>query len=427
MTALLKAPFPYFGGKKTVAHLVWDRLGRVGNYIEPFAGSLAVLLLRPDQPKVETVNDLDCYLSNFWRATQQAPEQVVEHADGPVNECDLHARHRWLVLSPDAQAFRDRMRTDPDYFDPKIAGWWCWGLCCWIGSGWCDASQLERHANQKPDLAGPYNTGLGMGVVATGGSAEWQQIPLIGDPPRGEHRAADGLHQKRPHLSGDNPGSRGMGVHAHAHLPQGRPQLADAYDIGRGVNASPPAGLTQQLPRLGARFGNADLPGVLNPVAGGTCATRQQWLLDWFGRLRDRLRNVRVCCGDWSRVCFSESVTTSLGVTGVFLDPPYSAQAGRAKKLYASESLTVAHQVRDWCLERGADPLMRICLAGYAGEGHESLESAGWSVVAWESQGGYGNRSARGKANRKKERLWFSPHCQCNGPLFAHVQTQTED
>lgn len=34
----LKAPFPYFGGKRRVAELVWSRLGDPINYIEPFAG-----------------------------------------------------------------------------------------------------------------------------------------------------------------------------------------------------------------------------------------------------------------------------------------------------------------------------------------------------------------------------------------------------
>src|SRR5262245_44443615 len=102
MAAPLKAPFPWFGGKRPVARLVWDRLGNVDNYIEPFYGSGAVHLLRPDPPRVETVSDKDCYVSNFWRATQHDPDAVAAHVDGPVNECDQHARHRWLVLSADA-------------------------------------------------------------------------------------------------------------------------------------------------------------------------------------------------------------------------------------------------------------------------------------------------------------------------------------
>ncbi len=95
-----------------MADIVWERFGNVPNYVEPFAGSLAVLLARPHEPKNETVNDLDCYLSNFWRAVQYNPGKVAEYADWPVNEADLHARHLWLV---NQIQFRERMKTDPDY------------------------------------------------------------------------------------------------------------------------------------------------------------------------------------------------------------------------------------------------------------------------------------------------------------------------
>jgi hypothetical protein len=83
----LKAPFPYFGGKKSVASLIWARLGDVDNYIEPFCGSAAVLIGRPSRPRIETINDVDCYVANFWRATSTDPMTVAIHADWPVNEC----------------------------------------------------------------------------------------------------------------------------------------------------------------------------------------------------------------------------------------------------------------------------------------------------------------------------------------------------
>lgn len=374
MSVPLKAPYPWFGGKRRVAAEVWRVLGDVDNYVEPFAGSLAVLLLRPSPPRIETVNDLDCYVANFWRATRSDPEAVAAHADSPVNEVDLHARHRWLVLSDDAKAFRERMRTDPDYYDPKVAGRWCWGLCCWIGSGWCQSPEsaatkkLPRMTNDAALRAGP---------------------------------------RSKVRIAAHNKGSQGKGVHAKGQLPKlhgyasgcvpessgthRRPQLADAYDVGRGVN------------------GHGDL---------GTCEQRRAWLVDWFCRLRDRLRLVRVCCGDWLRVCDSESVTTRLGTTGVFFDPPYGDGADRHEGLYAVDSLTVAADVRRYCLERGGDPRMRIVLAGYAGEGHEELEQHGWACVAWRAQGGYGNRSDKGKGNAERERLWLSPHCHAERGLF---------
>lgn len=52
----LRAPFPWFGGKSLAAETIWQALGNVPNYVEPFAGSLATLLGRPTAPHVETVN-----------------------------------------------------------------------------------------------------------------------------------------------------------------------------------------------------------------------------------------------------------------------------------------------------------------------------------------------------------------------------------
>ena len=387
----LKAPFPAFGGKSAIAGVVWQHLGDVRNYIEPFCFSAAMLLLQPHAPKIETINDLDCFIANFWRATQHDPEGVVEHADGPVNETDLHARHRWLVFSDDAAAFRERMRTDPDYYDVRIAGWWCWGLCCWIGSGWCDTEKYDRQQNTRPSLCS--SDGQGQGVHKR--------------PKLAAHGVGAGVHRKRPNLGDGNGGAGGKGVSQQ--IPElgqtgpgkgvhrdtgGRPQLADAYSRGRGVHGND---------------------------AALVCQERREWLLDWFGRLRDRLRCVRVCCGDWLRVCGSRSVTTRIGQTGVFLDPPYSDATDRTPDLYSHDDLSVAHRVRDYCIERGGDPAMRIALCGKPGE-HEDLEKHGWSIVDWQTQGGYANRGDRAESARA-ERIWFSPHCVRESTLFDRQDT----
>jgi len=372
----LKAPFPYFGGKSTVADLVWRRLGNVRNYIEPFCGSAAVLLRRPGEPGIETVNDIDCYVANFWRATQWAPDEVAEHADWPVNEADLHARHVWLVRGVESDAFRASMHADPMYFDPRIAGWWAWGQSCWIGGGWCsDGVGWEQTPGTGEAGQGVYKKRIKLSGNGIGNGVH-RKRPSLGDGNgSGSAKAVNG---SVPELAGDG-GAAGRGVCASA---GGRPQLADQYSRGRGVHGNDGA---------------------------SRCQARRAWLTEWFGRLRDRLRSVRVCCGRWDRVCGSRSITTRIGMTGVFLDPPYSAETGRDMGLYGSESGDVAHAVRDWCLEHGADPRMRIVLCGYAGE-HDDLERHGWSVEAWKAHGGYGNRNADND-RKHKERLWLSPHC----------------
>lgn len=292
--SVIKAPFPWFGGKSRAAPLVWQALGDVKNYVEPFAGSLAVLLGRPHAPHVETVNDLDCYLANFWRAVQADPEAVAKWADAPVNEADLSARHQWLV---DQAGFRESMKSDPDFFDAKIAGWWAWGLSAWIGSGWCDAKKYRSGSE---------------------------------GPPR--------VNRKRPSL-----GNAGMGVHS----------------------------LTLSLPER-------------------TLA------------LADRMRRVRVACGDWQRV-LSDVALGTRKPCGVFLDPPYQ-DVGMA---YSAGHGRVSDAVREWAIANGDRSDLRIVLCGYEGE-HAMPDT--WRVVEWKARGGYG-KTAAALANAHRERLWLSPAC----------------
>ena len=140
--AVLRAPFPYFGGKRRAAALVWEALGNVDHYVEPFCGSAAVLLARPHVGRCETVNDLDGMVSNFWRAVKAAPDAVADACDWPVLEVDLHARHLWLIGQ--RESLTERLIADPEYFDAKTAGWWVWGACAWIGDGWCDAKPSRK-------------------------------------------------------------------------------------------------------------------------------------------------------------------------------------------------------------------------------------------------------------------------------------------
>lgn len=371
---VLRAPFPWFGGKSRVASIVWRRFGDVRNYVEPFFGSGAVLLARPADAKVETVNDLDAYVANFWRAVQADPDRVADFADWPVNEADLHARHRWLV---ETRAERvEQIMADPEFYDAKVAGWWVWGQCLWIGSGWCKPVGA-RHAN------------------GTRNSAAWRVRPdLSAANGRGETIKA---HGKRPALTGNGPG---VGVH--------RATVASKVRTDR--NGGRTGVLTRQVP---------DLSGDSGAAGRGIHATafddRTGGVHTYMRELADRLRRVRVVCGDWSRVV-GPAVTTCIGTTGVFLDPPYSHNE---RSLVYSEDHDVATEARAWAIENGGNTELRIALCGYEGE-HEM--PADWSCVAWKAAGGYGARTEKGKRNAKRERVWFSPHCLDVPDLFSNVE-----
>lgn len=213
----MKAPFPWFGGKSLCAPAVWEALGDVDNYVEPFAGSLAVLLARQHTPRVETVNDLDHYLANFWRALQHDPAAVAHHANSPVNEADLTARHLWLVNTGRERIAR--LLGDPEFYDAQVAGWWVWGLCCWIGSGWCSG-------------AGPWKSVDGS-LVRDGEGA--------------------GVNRKRVHL-----GNAGRGVNRQL------VQLGGAGGGGIGINR---VSLHETAQPAGVTTGEAEIFAYLNELA----------------------------------------------------------------------------------------------------------------------------------------------------------------
>ncbi len=320
----LAAPFPYFGGKRRAAHLVWQAFGDPSGYVEPFAGSAAVLLARPAFAgrRVETINDADGWLVNTWRGIQHSPAAVARHAYGPVTEIDYHARLAWLQerRTPDLASW---LEGDPEAHDAKAAGWWLYVTACGIGD---------------PFGPGPWR-------VIDGALTDTRKLPHLGD-------AGRGVNRELPHLG----------------------------DAGQG-----------DLDRLTA----------------------------YMQALADRLRRVRITCGDWRRVCTPSVTRSGCGGDGsraIFLDPPYATSGD----LYAHTDghQTVAADVRAWCATKEAEGLL-LALCGYDDE-HDDLLNRGWSVIEGKSGGGagYSTRSDNGR----RERIWLSPECHIAQPdLFGGV------
>jgi len=260
------------------------------------------------------------------------PEAVIAAAEWPVNEADLHARHLWLVGQ--RERITERLMGDPEWCDPKAAGWWVWGCSCWIGAGWCS------------------------------GDGPWVAVDGVFTDSRETGNSGTGVNRTRPHLS----------------------------NAGTGVNRK--------------------LPDDSPPM------TRQRY---WLGTLVERLRCVRVACGDFERVLGHSVTHPNAEVAAVFLDPPY-AVSDRDAGLYAVDDQdAVSRRAREWALEHGDDPAYRIALAGYGGE-HEM--PATWREVIWEQGGGYA-KSVGNDGNSRRERIWFSPHCRpVDGLSVVHADRQ---
>ena len=224
-----------FGGKRTIAIDVWERLGSPTQYIEPFCGSAAMLLAAPKTASLEVVCDASGFIANFWRAVKNQPGKVAEWADYPVSHVDLGARHRWLMEAREPLA---PLLQDADWpGDAKVAGWWLWGQCAWIGSGWCEWSGHNSATTPNGRIPAPGGDGgPGQGYGSPGAAKRYGKVP---------------------HAS-----NAGMGIQAIGKVPH----VSDA--------------------------------GVGDAVLW-TSAGRTAW--KWLHELADRLERVRVMHGDWSR------------------------------------------------------------------------------------------------------------------------------
>jgi hypothetical protein len=91
---------------------------------------------------------------------------------------------------------------DPDYYDAKIAGRWLYGICCWIGSGWCSGQGAWQSIDGK------------LVHLGSAGQGVHRQLVHLGS-------AGRGVHSKRVHL-----GDAGQVVHR---------QLVHLGSAGRGA------------------------------------------------------------------------------------------------------------------------------------------------------------------------------------------------
>jgi DNA adenine methylase len=127
----VKPPIIYSGSKVTLGARIAALFPPHGHYVEPFCGSLAVLLAKP-QSAMETVNDLDSALQTFWRVLRDRPAELeracaltphslaefraAEDVDAPVDDLE-RARRVWVRFTQ-GRAGRLRHTGWRHYVDP---------------------------------------------------------------------------------------------------------------------------------------------------------------------------------------------------------------------------------------------------------------------------------------------------------------------
>ena len=325
----MQAPFPWYGGKRRWAEEIWARFGVPDVYVEPFAGSLAVLLANPRPAQREIVCDKDGLICNFWRALAHDPDAVAHYADYPTIHHDLTARHAWLVRWREGAAAR--LEEDPDFYDAKVAGWWVWGLSSWIGHGWCAKETYDRI---------PF-------VDATGGG-------------QGVSAKRQTIHNQRPHV---NPTGSGQGVSAQRrNIPNTRPRIHSGLG-GQGVSAQR-VNIPNKRPLVDCGLGGVGVSVQRRNIPH--CR-----LTDWFQALADRLKGVVVLNRDWSSaVTPTLLANTATGRDGInrciLLDPPYVLGRRNSSLYYGdldgdASVNQVAEASYHWAIEHGKEFRIAYC------------------------------------------------------------------
>ncbi len=125
--------FGWYGGK--FSHLQWllPLLPESHHYCEPFAGSAAVLLNRDPSP-VETYNDIDGEVTNFFRILRDSPDELV----------------RLISLTPfSREEFHRAIETDPTKLSDLERGRLFYIRARQTRTGLAQTASLGRWANCK--------------------------------------------------------------------------------------------------------------------------------------------------------------------------------------------------------------------------------------------------------------------------------------
>lgn len=136
MRVITRPALRYYGGKWRMAHWVIAHFPAHKNYVEPCGGSAAVLLQKR-RSDLETFNDLDGRIVNFFRVLRSRPDDLV----------------REIKLTPWARAEYALSLEPTD--DPLESARRTW-VACWMsiggkGGGWRVITDVSsRHGSTWP-------------------------------------------------------------------------------------------------------------------------------------------------------------------------------------------------------------------------------------------------------------------------------------
>lgn len=204
--AALRPPVPYYGGKILTGPAIAALLPAHTHYVEPFSGSLAVLLAKEPSAH-ETANDLDRDLQTFWRVLRDRPQDLARacmltpHSRSEWEECadfdsapnELERARRLWVRLTQSRTGRLRRAGWRHYVDP--AG-------CSVGMPGYLAGYVERIAAVAERLQRvSLECRPALDVIAKYGAC--QDVLLYVDPPYLGSTRANGRSYRHELMSDD--------------------------------------------------------------------------------------------------------------------------------------------------------------------------------------------------------------------------------
>lgn len=135
------SPVKWFGGKSVLAARIAAMLPTHITYVEPFAGSAAVLFAKHQSP-VEVINDADGDLMRFWRVLRDHPDELARrlaltpysraewNTSGEPTDDKVEAARRFFVLCQQTFNARGRggwayCRSETDRgVAANVSRWW---------------------------------------------------------------------------------------------------------------------------------------------------------------------------------------------------------------------------------------------------------------------------------------------------------------
>jgi site-specific DNA-adenine methylase len=422
----LRPPYTWMGGKRQMADRIWEAFGpteKIFNYVEPFFGGGAVLLARPKssdgspswEGNLETINDLDGFITNFWRATVADPETVAYYADTPIREADLFATRKWLHAQ--RTNLQDNLEQDIDYYDARAAGYWVQVISCWLGTPEDCFKMVESKESLRSRVpnCGDSSHGRGPGTESlrrkvpdcstsansrgTGTESLRRKVPDCGTSANCRGSGTESLRRRVPNC-GDSANCRGTGTES---LRRRVPKCGDCSN-GRGNGTE---SLRRRVP---------DCNNSSNARGSGTESLRRTGLeskglknngvlLEHILKLASRMRFVRAFCGDWDKRCGNGVIKTPSSkdrCACVFMDPPYISTKDHYQITEGEELVAVAAAKR--AVELGKLERVKVVFThDKCDEIDNILLPEGWRVIDTTRKGW--------SKSSQKEALYLSPNC----------------